>query len=152
MRGSADITGRGGTALTTKMKRGEEIDTGQGDMTRKTISGVRDTDRDELKTVTVKTTSTAHGELQMIKIGQMVARGQNAMLHQRTNTIDDGMTADTGGRKKAETTVKRATVRERIIALVVIEEQGDEEGSIMTHCRLLTTGSFRTYASAQPTR
>jgi hypothetical protein len=110
---------------------------------------VRDTDHDELKTGMVKATSTAHGGVWTIKIEQMVARGQNAMLHQKMNTADDGMIASTGGRKKTETTVKHATARERIIALAVIEEQVDNAGSITMNCRLLTAGSFEMYASAR---
>ena len=119
---SAGITDHGDTALTTRRKRGEEIDTDQDEMRRKTISGVRDTDHDESRTGMLKATSTARGGMWTIKIGHMVARGQNAMLHQRMNTADDGMIANTGGRKKTETIVEHETARERIIALVVIEE------------------------------
>jgi hypothetical protein len=82
----------------------------------------------------------------------MVARGQNDMLHQRMNTADDAMIANTGGRKKTETTVKHATAQERIVALAVIEKQIENKGSIAIHCHLLTAGSFRMYASAHTTR
>ena len=61
MRGSAGITGRGDTALTTKTKRGEETDIDRGDMERKTKSEVRDTDQGESRTVKEKTINIAHG-------------------------------------------------------------------------------------------
>lgn len=141
MRGSAGITGREDTALTTKRKSGEETDTGQGDMRIKTISEVRDIDHGESKTVMLKATSIAHGGVQMIRIVQMVAKGQNAIIHPTTNTAEHGMTANTGERRNRETAVEHTTARERTNVRAAIDKHIENKSSIAIDRHLLTAGS-----------
>ena len=141
MRGSAGITGRGDMALTTKRMRRRERDIDQGDMARKTTDEVRNTDHDELRMAIEKATSTAHGGMSTIKIVRMDARSQNAIIHPMTSTIDDGTTANTGGRNNGETTIKHTNARERTNVRVAIEEQISNKAPIAIGCRMLTVGS-----------
>lgn len=141
MRGSAGITGRGDTALTTKRKRREEIDTDRGDMRIKTIGEVRDIDHGGLKTVMLKATSIAHGGVQMIRNVQMVAKGQNAIIHPTTNMAEDGTTANTGERRNRETVVRHTTARERTNVRAATDEHIDKISSIAIDRHLLTAGS-----------
>lgn len=139
MRGSAGTTGRGDTALMMKTKTGEETNTDQGDMGRKTMDEVKDADQGELRTMKENATSTAHGGTQTIKIVQMVAKNQNAIIPPTMNTTGDGTIANTGGRIKSETTAKHMTAQKRMSVLAAIEAHIDNEASIASH--LLTAGS-----------
>jgi len=138
MRGSAGITGRADTALTTKRKRGEETDIDRGDMRRKTISEVRDTDHGESKTAMANATSIAHGRVQTIRIVQMVEKGQNAIIPPTMNTTGDGTIASTNERMSSGITVEHTTARETTSVRDAIEGHVDNEASIATDRHLLT--------------
>ena len=57
------------------------------------------------------------------------------------NTTEGGTTANIRERREREIIVQDPTDQERIIALVVIEEQIDDEASIAIDRHLLTAGS-----------
>lgn len=140
-RGSAGITGRGDMALTTKRTRRGERDIDRGDMRRKTTGEVKNIDHGDLRAVMVMATSTAHGEILMTRIVQMVDRDQNATIHPTMNTTERETTASTGGMRNGETTTKHATARERTSVRVAIEEQSHNKVPIAIERRMLTVGS-----------
>lgn len=149
MRGSAGTTGRGDMALTTKRTRRGGRDIDRGDMRRKTTGEVKNIDHGELRAVIVMATSTAHGEILMTRIVQMVDRDQNATINPTMNTSEKETTANTGGMRNGETTTKHATARERTNVRVVIEEQIDIKAPIAIGYRMLTVGSCYMSALAQ---
>ena len=146
MRGSADTTGRADTVLTTKRKRGEETDIDRGETRRKMKSEVRDIDQGELGTAKEKATSVAHGGVQTIRIVQMVAKGQNAIIHPTKSLAEERTTANIGVRRNRKTVVKHTIARERTNVYAAIDEHVDDEESIAIDRHLLTAGSY--YISA----
>jgi len=141
MRESAGTTDRGDMALTTKRKRRGERDIDRDDMEKKMIGEVIDTDHDEVKTVMLKATSTAHRGLWMVKIVPMVDKGRNAITHLTMNTIEDGTTANTGGRINREAATKHTIGREKTSVRVAIDEQTDNKAPIAIYRHMLTVGS-----------